>query len=352
MDIFSRSRRWLLPALGLVFSALAFSLLFTTPVYADDCTRDPLNAADCMRTPGFRPVISIIISMGGAVAAILVSIPSASAAGAGLPGSAPQTPPAPPVPQGPPVIPASQSPPPPLDYAQKVKDAILAGSQSSGFELIKNLVGPAATIAGSLSDFFSFPDSPKVLDAIRAAGRAWHNNPTAVTGRQYVDSVRQIRDLKISRLASGLGKLSSVVDVFDAVGTGLKKVDERGYVGIDQVLTVGAELNKQALKWILTKNPVIGLLDAAVGGATEMIRGKEGKVDIGTIIDKGADAWDKTTQDYASYTQGGSAADGEIQVQDQFLHGLRRIKDQVQRGEIPRDQGSALMRQLRQRMGV
>lgn len=343
MDISRRSRRWLLPGLGLLLSALAFSLLFTTPVYADDCTRDPLNAADCMRTPGFRPVISIIISLGGAVAAVLVSIPSASAAGAGLPDTAPQ---------GPPVIPASQSSPPSLDYAQKAKDAILAGSQSPWFELIKNMVGPASTIAGSLNDFFSFPNSPKVLDAIRAAGRAWHSNPTAVTGRQYVDSVRQLRDLKISRLASGLGKLSNVVDVFDAVGTGLKKSDERGYVGIDQVLTVSVELHKQALKWILTKNPVVGLLDAAVGGATEMIRGKEDRVDIGTIIDKGADAWDKTTQDYASYTLGGSAADGDIQVQDQFLHGLRRIKDQVQRGEIPRDQGSALMRQLRQRMGV
>jgi hypothetical protein len=50
-----------------------FALLtWMTPpmVLADDCLRDPLNAADCMRTPGYRETITIIFSGLPAIAAI------------------------------------------------------------------------------------------------------------------------------------------------------------------------------------------------------------------------------------------------------------------------------------------
>jgi len=72
---------------------ITFSLLIPHPVYADDCLTDPLNAADCMRTPGFRPTIAIIISVGSTLVTILVSVLSgtasvAGAAGAGVAGAA------------------------------------------------------------------------------------------------------------------------------------------------------------------------------------------------------------------------------------------------------------------------
>lgn len=60
--------------LWLLCQVLALSLLLPRPVYAHDCLTDPLNAADCMRTPGFRPAISIIISVGGTLATILVNL--------------------------------------------------------------------------------------------------------------------------------------------------------------------------------------------------------------------------------------------------------------------------------------
>ncbi|MBN1246066.1 MAG: hypothetical protein JXC32_00315 [Anaerolineae bacterium] len=50
-----------------------FALLtWMTPpmVLADDCLRDPLNAADCMRTPGYRETITVIFSGLPAIAAI------------------------------------------------------------------------------------------------------------------------------------------------------------------------------------------------------------------------------------------------------------------------------------------
>ncbi len=61
-------------SLWLLFQLLALSLFLPDLAYADDCTRDPLNAADCMRTPGFRPAIAIIVSVGATLATILVNV--------------------------------------------------------------------------------------------------------------------------------------------------------------------------------------------------------------------------------------------------------------------------------------
>jgi len=62
---------------------VAFSLLFPTHVYADDCLTDPLNAADCMRTGGFRQGTSVVISVAGTLATILVNVLGGAATAAG-----------------------------------------------------------------------------------------------------------------------------------------------------------------------------------------------------------------------------------------------------------------------------
>ncbi len=369
-------RRWM--ALWMLLLLVVVSLLLPAPVSAHDCLRDPLNAADCMRTAGFRPTIAVIVSLGGTVATILVnvlaggaaSVPGAIAgAGAGVapgiplpvatPPPEPLFPPGPPLPSqtpavtppGPGTPPAPGTPPEAGPGAwQRAEDALVGGVKSPWGDLVKDLAGPLSTIAGSLSEFCTFPDSAEVVDAIRAASRAWRSNPTKETAEAYVKAVGKARDVRLSKAAGGLDTFSKVVDVVDAVSSGLDKANQRGYTGVDKALSVGAELGKKGLVWILTKNPLVGLTDAALGGATQMAWGKEGRVDIGSTIDKGADAWDRTTQEWASYTEGEVAADAELQAQDQFLHGLRRIKDQVNQGKISRAEGSARMRRLRDRM--
>ncbi len=335
-------------SLWLLFQLLALSLFLPDLAYADDCTRDPLNAADCMRTPGFRPVISVIVSLGGTVATILVNVLSGAAAAAGstsggmIPGVTPQ----PPVP--PPVAPPGVSPP--LPPAPPPQTGAPPGMLQNAFDLIKNLAGPAATITGSLSEFFTFPDSPQVVDSIRKALQAWRKNPTKANADALRKAVRNTNDLRLGRAAKRLDLLSKAVDVVDAVQNGLKKAQERGYTGIDEAMAIGAELGKKGLTWILTKNPMVGLADAALGGATEMIFGPGGRIDIGSAIDRGANAWDNITQQWASYTEGSIAQDAEMQVHDQFLHGLRRIKSQVGRGEITTAEGIERIKRLHNRM--
>lgn len=68
----------LTPFLWLVmFTALY--LLTPAPVSAHDCLSDPLNAADCMRTPGFRTIITVGIAVAGTLSAIATELASQAA---------------------------------------------------------------------------------------------------------------------------------------------------------------------------------------------------------------------------------------------------------------------------------
>lgn len=58
--------------LGLVLFAIA--LLVPPRVSADDCLSDPLNAADCMRTPGYRETITVIFSALPTLSSILPNV--------------------------------------------------------------------------------------------------------------------------------------------------------------------------------------------------------------------------------------------------------------------------------------
>lgn len=95
----SDKRSFLWAALIVLGCVLALTFVSPDVAYADDCMRDPLNAADCMRTGGFRETIAIIVSLGGALATILVNILS------GVPL-------APPAASPPPATPPAASPPP------------------------------------------------------------------------------------------------------------------------------------------------------------------------------------------------------------------------------------------------
>jgi len=53
---------------------LAVALLLPMTVYADDCLTDPLNAADCMRTPGYRQTMVFVFSALPTISAILPNL--------------------------------------------------------------------------------------------------------------------------------------------------------------------------------------------------------------------------------------------------------------------------------------
>jgi hypothetical protein len=83
---------------------LALALFIPEPVYADDCARDPLNAADCMRTGGFRQGITMVVGGAATAGVVLSNILTSTAGGLPQPGvRLTDSPIAPP--QGPEVLP-------------------------------------------------------------------------------------------------------------------------------------------------------------------------------------------------------------------------------------------------------
>lgn len=227
------------------------------------------------------------------------------------------------------------------------------------WDLSTNLVGSSSTVIGALSEFFDFKEDAKTLQKLHTSLRAWQNNPTKGAAEAYLKNLRNVTNVRLANASKALGNAANVLDGVDALAKGLEKASERGYIGSDKVLAVGAEVSKKALNYALTKNPVAGLVNSALGGVTEMVYGKDGRIDIGSIIDKGADAWDTTTQEYAGYTGGDwfapknadfgdvLAKDPELQRKDQYLHGVRQVKKLVDQGEITLQEGGARIRSLR-----
>ena len=54
-----------------------------TPVSANDCLSDPLNAAGCMSTPFIKQGVAAVISLGATLATILVTLLGSAATSAG-----------------------------------------------------------------------------------------------------------------------------------------------------------------------------------------------------------------------------------------------------------------------------
>jgi len=353
---------------GLIFLATPMTAL------ADDCTRDPLNAADCMRTPGFRPTISVGISLAGAMAATLVNIlggavQAGGAAGAAAPLTPPTTsttaPPASPPTTSPNVPPSEPEAKPPTGpeegstqtpsetsppaESQPPPDTSGPGALQPGgswMDFISQKTGLVSAVIGAADEFDLFNQ----VKNLKSALDAWRNLPSKEVGEKLVKAAGRV--VKIKNAAGTLTKVTRVIDIVDAVQKGLKTAEDRGYTGLDKGLAVTAEGLKKGLNWMLTKNPVVGLADAIVSNVSSHVSGGKVNISIGTGIDKTAEAWDKATQEYAANIYDTAGSEGKIQIGNQFSLAVRRIKSQIASGQISREEGARRARIIYQKLGM
>jgi len=263
-------------------------------------------------------------------------------------------------------LPVAKTPIPPIEVQPPARPAAAPKSGSEHlWDIATNLTGSSAAVTSSLSEYFDFQEDAKTFQKTRDSLQAWKKNPTKEAADAYSKNLRSMtnQNAMLAKAAKVLGNAANVLDGADAVIKGMKKASERGYVGTDYALAVGAEISKKALNYALTKNPVAGLFNAAVGGYSEMVYGKDSRIDLSSIIDKGADAWDRTTQEYAANTGGDWIAprnenfgdvlanDSELRRKDQYLHGVRQIKKLVGQGKISLKEGGARIRHLRDTLG-
>ncbi|MCJ7831655.1 MAG: hypothetical protein MUP86_03965 [Dehalococcoidia bacterium] len=60
--------------IALILVVLVAGFVATLPAFADDCDTDPFNAADCMRTGGFRQTLTILSALLGISPIVLAEI--------------------------------------------------------------------------------------------------------------------------------------------------------------------------------------------------------------------------------------------------------------------------------------
>jgi hypothetical protein len=230
------------------------------------------------------------------------------------------------------------------DIAKGLEQAV----DSGWFDALKNGIGTSSTLAGAMSELLTFADSPKTIQTIRDALKAWQNNPSAEGLKDYLNQLGKTSGNRLGKLAKVFDFAGTSMDMLEAVGKGLAEADRQGFTGLDQQLIIWSELGKKDLTWLLTKNPIVGLADWGMGTITQTIWGKNSRMDIGALIDKGGDKWKDTVREYASNTGGGAEADASNQTAEQFLNSIRRIKEQIKNGQISQEEGSARARKLQQ----
>jgi hypothetical protein len=290
----------------IIFSAMLVSLL-VIPVMADDCSSDPLNAQDCLRTDGYAEV------MAGLVATILASLVNgpiilqtllqgAAGGGAGVQPPSPPTPPGlvaqpqtPPGPGTPPTEPVQPPQPPPGPTPEELKKMAEAKAavQRQKEEMAKAAAEAKAKAAEAAA---------KAKAAADAAAKA-----KAVKRAELM--------AEIQRNAAEAAEWESYGDTLDTIVTGLEYVEKAADIAID----VGATLSPGAgskIKNIYAATKTIGknmsqsyadgkgLVDGLKSGVIEAATDKALDLFAGKVTDKfkgkipGFGKFDSHTTDY------------------------------------------------------
>jgi len=303
----------------IILSAMLVSMI-VTPVMADDCASDPLNAQDCLRTDGYAEV------MAGLITTILVSLVNGpiilqTLLQGGGTGVQPPAPPAMPIPPGPvtppqtvvpptvpPVVPPAPSTPPVTppkttpDEQKQLEEAMAAMRKK------KQEMAAAAAAAKA--------------KAAEAAAKAKAGPPVdPVTGKRILTPEQQARKeellAEMARNSAEAERWGNYANKLDYAVAGLTAVEKAADIAID----VGATLSPGAgskIKNIYAATKTIGknmsqsyvdgkgLVDGLKQGVVEAATDKALDLFAGKVTDKfkgkipGFGKFDSHTTDYGN----------------------------------------------------
>ena len=249
-------------------------------------------------------------------------------------------------PISPPSMPTESLPisanPPPLEPATPpaVPIAEKPGPLELGFNLVKDTVSAIGNVSGVFNKYLAGPDTAETINVIRNAVKTWHDAPSIPSATNYLESLQKSNALREPEISKTLGVVGKGLDVVEAVVKARVICQERGYSGWDALLTTYANVGEKAVVWGLTKNPVVALADAAVGGATQLAFGAKNKIDLGAAVDKSAEAWDNVTRHAADRYYRGIEKDADNERIENLRFLTERIRQQVVDGKISPQEGS------------
>jgi len=339
--VYDFTRRFFL----LLFFIPLFMLLIPMGVYADDCISDPLNAADCMRTPGFRQGITIGLGVTATTGVILTNIIGQNV----VPGTLPIKPPVPkrktPIsPQQPAQSPIKKPPvpqqPPKQVFQQPLPKQPPKKDDDSFFNFnnFKRLVDYPNKITQVLDKFKFTPDA---IEQWKAARKMWKHLPNKKTAELYIDATKK-RMNPTGRVGKYLDKAGKIMDAVDAVIKAENVIQKRGYQGWEKAGAYYVEGANKVIITVLTKNPVVSVIDQVAGDLTGH--------NIENTIRAGEEKWHQVTKEYAENIYNTDALDAEIATKDQGLRYIRKIRKLMDEGKINRDEGRKRARAIYDKM--
>jgi len=260
--------------------------------------------------------------------------------------------PVPQVPPQPPPVQTSPAPistdPPPVETATSPAAPVEASIDpfKAGFNLVKDTVSAVGNISGVFNKYFAGPDTAETVGLIRNAVNTWHDAPSVHSATNYLENLGKSNALREPAISKTLGIVGKGLDVVEAGMNASKICAERGYSGLDAILTTYAKVGEKAVVWGLTKNPVVALADTAVGGATTLIFGAQNKVDIGVVVDKTDYAWDNVTRHAADRYYRGIEKAAESEKAENLQYITERIRQQVMNGQLNKQEGTRRLQKV------
>lgn len=327
------------------FIAFVLALLMPVPASADDCTTDPLNAADCMRTPGFRQGITTVLGATAAGGVVVTNLIGQNVA----PGTAPSKPSTPEkpgsdtpeepgsdTPEQP--EPADQEKPPEKPEPDEPREKPPEDDSIFTFDNFKRLVDYPNKLLQVLDKYKLTPDAVRNW---KKASRLWKVLQNKETAEKYIEATKKRMNTtgKIGKALDWGGKL---MDAADAVLKANKIIDQRGYTGWEKAGAYYVEGANKVFVTMLTKNPLVSIIDQAAGDLTGH--------NIESTIRAGEEKWHQVTKEYANNVYNLDALDAQIKTKDQGLRFIRKIRKQIDAGLISRDEGLRRAHQIYDKM--
>jgi len=216
-----------------------------------------------------------------------------------------------------------------------------------GFNLVKDTVSTTGTLTGIYEQFLTNPNSLKTANIIKDVVKKLDQTPGVEATAEYVADVAKVKAAeKVAKIGKKLGVAGKLLDTAEALMNAEKICNERGYHGFDAALRTYAEVGKKGVVWLLTENPVVGLADAAAGGASSMVFGTDNKVDLSVAVEKADYAWDNVTRHASNKWNRSFESAAESEKAENLKHLTERIRNQVEEGKVSKQEGSRRLQRV------
>jgi hypothetical protein len=125
----------------------------------------------------------------------------------------------------------------------------------------------------------------------------WRKNPSKRVAEEYIRKTREIINTRKLKIAGALGKASWDMNVSDALNKAYKVIrDEHIQITDSGQKNTTTDPTRKPFSYLLATNPVAGLVNSIIGGATSCKTDERQPVEIGGVTEQYEESWERSIQ--------------------------------------------------------